>query len=106
MKFANMNQDMEDIEKNETKSITEGPPQPSYGGAEVTEPEDSDRTWTASGASRLLPKKIPKGGFPHLDITRIVCVMLLGTASDVALYAVETPRPPARLRKGGWSMLP
>jgi len=71
--------DMEDVEKNEKKSITEGPAPTSYSGeAELVEAEDSDR---------LLPKKIPKGGFPHLDITRIVCVMLVAIDHGSPMYS-------------------
>lgn len=71
---------MEDIEKNEKKSITTGPIPPSYSGevVEVEEVEDTDR---------LLPRKIPKGGFPHLDVTRIVCVLLVAIDHGSPMYS-------------------
>eukprot|EP00913_Durusdinium_trenchii_P031422 g29417.t1 len=71
---------MEDPEKNETTGIAAGPAPASYAATkqEVAEEEDTDR---------LLPKKMPKGGFPHLDITRIVCVMLVAIDHGSAMYS-------------------
>ncbi|CAJ1371406.1 unnamed protein product [Effrenium voratum] len=74
--------DMTDVEKNESLPLqSAGPAQPVYSGKEQLEALE---TWDSD---RLLPQPVPKGGFPHLDVTRIVCVMLVAVDHGSAMYS-------------------
>ncbi|CAE7416741.1 Mss51 [Symbiodinium sp. CCMP2592] len=73
-----------DAEKNETTPLQPGVAETAYSG-----PGKADDQLAEVDTDRLLPPKkdTPKGGYVHLDVTRIVCVLLVAIDHGDGTYS-------------------